>query len=194
MALGLLSLFVGLSCTTMVGRDASVIDTWSNDPKILNGIAYDRGLVPEGTWDRVIVPEGTKVVRAEGDHCWRCVMRKQVDNAATPPDLQSVYEIRNNMGCAVRREGRATLRVGTFGDHSGENSHGTRKTSLTLYLPQSLKVEYADKQTGLECKGVLAPGVPMNAVPQEWTAIIDSPDPQEAAYHRAEDEAKGKKE
>lgn len=178
------ALLVGAGCTLTQPKDPSVIYTSSNDSKILQGVAYDQGQLPEGSWEKLVVPEGTKVVRADGGFSWRCVMRKEMDFAGQPQESISLDILRREMGCAVRREGNRILRIGTFGDNKSKGQ-GKLKTTLTVYVPQTLKVEFVENQTGVDTKGKLSSSVAMNAVPQEWAALIDSPDPAEAAFHRS---------
>ncbi|HVT81196.1 MAG TPA: hypothetical protein VHM90_11120 [Phycisphaerae bacterium] len=176
--LGLVAL--GWGCALgLAGCDSTVVNTYSADQgNIVNGIAYDAGVIDVGTAARVVVPEGTVVRETAGDRRVHIYLQKRLAWHGQPLIPTDIHYERHKMGSAYRREGDALI-LGTYGEWDSK-AEGGAYVRLAVDVPAGMKVEMRKGLSGMESPVLV--GEPIFDSLQSrpfaagWYQIKDQPD------------------
>ncbi len=105
----MIALVVGLtslpSCTSLTTSPDLVINR-SADPKVENGIAYERGSLDIGGTRTVVLPEDAVVRRCQTEGRVELYIAKTFGFLGHPSKPMSIRVERETMGCAVKADGR----------------------------------------------------------------------------------------
>lgn len=114
-----------------------------DNPKIVNGWAYEKGLLDTLDYESVTVPNSAIVRRGKNEGSITIFLEKEFGFVGHPPYQMHIRDARNYMGCAYKAEGKS-VKIATYGEW--ENIEGAASIRMLFVIPKKLTLK---KEEGL---------------------------------------------
>jgi hypothetical protein len=136
------------------------------DPKVENGVVYDRASLDNRDSKKIVLPENTTVLRSGEPGKIQLYMAKTLSFGGHPSEPMTLNRLRKEMGCAVQ-EAEGAILISTYGEWDSHKEGGTQM-KLVVNLPDQILTEQRKGLSG-------------SALKFGWTPIPSVPDPDRVA-------------